>query len=170
MIQYFLIILNPVRDWIIKPMKISHSVKINSAPEQVFFWLEDPERAKHWMTNVVHYEIIQETPNRVGSTFIEIIEENGKQLEMRGEITDFVSDQKIAFDLESKVHIVKVEFILERVKKGVLLTQNAHIQFIGFMKIMIFLFGFIFKIKITKQIKNEFVKLKKLCEGNDKNA
>lgn len=149
-------------------MKISHSIKINNTVENVFYWLENPEKAKHWMTNVVHYEIIKETPNKIGTTFKETIEENGQQLEMQGEITEFVANQKIVFNLKSKVHKVNVEFNLESLNNATLLTQNAHIQFKGFMKIMILIFGFIFKNKILKQINNEFVKLKKLCEENEK--
>ena len=81
-------------------MNISHSIKINKPPDKVFYWVEEPERAKQWMTNVVHYEIIKETPNKLGTTFKETIEENGQQLEMLGEITKFIRNTKIAFYLE----------------------------------------------------------------------
>jgi uncharacterized protein YndB with AHSA1/START domain len=148
-------------------MKISHVIEINSSLKDVFYWLEDPNRAKQWMTSVTKTKIIKETPNKVGTTFTETIEENGRELEMRGEIIDFIPGKKIAFHLESNIHNVKVNFTLQEIEDGTILTQNANIHFKGLLKIMIIVFGYFFKKKILKQIKSEFEKLKKLCEGDN---
>jgi hypothetical protein len=53
--------------------------------------------------------IIKETKERIGTTFKEVLEENGKSLEMTGVITDYQQDKLMAFHLESKVH--NVDFI-----------------------------------------------------------
>lgn len=145
-------------------MKISYTIEIHNTSKQVFFWLEDPNRAKQWMTNVTNYKIINETPDKIGTTFTETIEENGRELEMQGELTDFIQNQKLSFYLESDIHIVKVEFILKEIDNITLLTQNAKIHFKGFMKVMIFLFGYFIKKKIINQTRKELNNLKSLCE------
>ena len=145
-------------------MKISNSIKIINTPEKVFSWVENPDRAKQWMTSVTKTEIIKETTNKVGTTFTETIEENGRELKMLGELTEFVPNKKIAFHLESKIHTVKVDFIVQKAENGALLTQNANIHFKGFTHFMMILFGYFIKKKILKQTKREFDKLKDLCE------
>jgi len=63
-------------------MKLSYTVNINSTTEKVFYWLKDPERAMMWQTSVSKTEILHETPDIIGTTAREIIEENGRSVEM----------------------------------------------------------------------------------------
>lgn len=48
-------------------MNVVNGIKIDAAPEKVFYWLEEPGRAMQWMTSVTGSEIIDETPDRVGT-------------------------------------------------------------------------------------------------------
>jgi uncharacterized protein YndB with AHSA1/START domain len=59
-------------------MKFTNSIEIQASPDKVFLWLENPDLAKKWMTSVTKTEIINETPKKVGTTFFEFVEENGK--------------------------------------------------------------------------------------------
>ena len=63
-------------------MKLNYTMEINSTPGKVWYWLGDPERAMTWQTNVSKTEIINKTPNWIGTTFRETIEENGNGVEM----------------------------------------------------------------------------------------
>ena len=95
-------------------MKISNTIEIESTPEKVFYWLEDPSRAMKWMTSVTRTEIIKDTPNKVGTTFREYIEENGRGTEMHGVVTDFVPNKQLGFHLEGDFNFVEVGFILSQ--------------------------------------------------------
>jgi uncharacterized protein YndB with AHSA1/START domain len=149
-------------------MKISNTIEIKSTPEKVFYWLEDPDRAMEWMTSVTKAEIINETPNMVGTTFIEYIEENGRGIEMHGVVTDFVSNKRLAFQLDGDFNSVEVDFTLEG-KEGITqLTQNAEIHFKGIMSVLSILLGPFFKKKIMSQVRSEFTRLKELCEQDVK--
>ena len=145
-------------------MKVVNSVDINALPEEVFYWLEEPDRAMQWMTSVKRSEIVKETPNRVGTTFREYIEEEGRGIEMHGVITQFVSNERFAVHLESKLNSVHVSFSLEG-KEGITrLTQNVDLHFKGLLKVLsVFLRASIRK-KIMSQVQSEFSSLKKLCE------
>ena len=118
-----------------------------ATPEKVFYWLGNPERAMEWQTNVTKYKIIKDTPDKVGTTFTEYIEEKGRGTEMQGVVTDFVPNKKLAFHLEGDYNTVDVDFSLKE-KDGIThLTQNADIHFKGMLKVI----GIFIKKKIIKQ-------------------
>ncbi|HAK59053.1 MAG TPA: hypothetical protein DCO77_01550 [Nitrospiraceae bacterium] len=146
-------------------MKISHSIEIGSTPEIVFSWLEDPDRARAWMTSVTKTEIMRETRGKVGTTFREFVEENGRGTEMRGVVTDFVPKKRLAFYLEGNYNEAEVAFTLEQTREGTRLTQNSVIQFKGVLRVVGIFLGPFLKKKILRQSKNEFLALKNLCEA-----
>jgi carbon monoxide dehydrogenase subunit G len=147
-------------------MKISNTIEIKSKPEKVFYWLEDPCRAMKWMTSVTRTEIIKETPNIIGTTFREYIEEDNRGTEMNGIVTDFISNKRLTFHLEGDCNTAKIDFNLEE-KDGITqLTQNVELQFKGFLRILTIFLGTFLKKKIERQAQSEFVRLKELCEQN----
>ncbi len=105
-------------------MKITNTIGINNSPENVFYWLENPDRAMEWMTSVTKTEIIKETSNMIYTTFREYIEENGRGTEMHGIVTDFVSNKRLAFFLEGKYNSAEINFTLEE-KEGFTLTSMS---------------------------------------------
>jgi carbon monoxide dehydrogenase subunit G len=148
-------------------MKFSNRIEIDATPKRVFSWLEDPDRAKEWMTSVTKSEIINETPNKIGTTFREHVEEEGRGIEMHGVITEFISDKRFAVHLESDMNSVEVSFILAKHGDITQLTQNVNLRLKGMLKILsLFLRGSIKK-KIIRQTQKEFAILKELCEHQD---
>ncbi len=147
-------------------MKISSAIEINSTPKIVFGWLAKPEKAKVWMTSVSETEIIQQTANMVGTTFREIVREDGGAVEMQGEIIGFVPDRSIAFHLQSRVNIVDVEYTIEKMPVGVRLVQDADVQWKFPVNLFSIFVGDKIRQKILAQADAEFHKLKNLCEAS----
>jgi uncharacterized protein YndB with AHSA1/START domain len=145
-------------------MKISYTIDINNTPEKVFHWLNNPERAMAWMSSVSKTELLHETTDMVGTTFREIVEENGQWTELHGVVTDYRPNQLIAFHLSGKFNVVDVEYRLEEIENRTRLTQNANIRFKSFMRVLSILIGPMFKKKIMDQLQKEFAELKELCE------
>lgn len=145
-------------------MKISSAIEINSTPEVVLGWLEKPERAKRWMTSVSKTEILHETKDRVGTTFREIVQDDGGALEMQGVITAFVPNKSIAFHLQSKVNTVDVEYTIAKMPMGVRLLQDANVQWKFPVNIISLFIGAKIKQNVNAQTQAEFYKLKELCE------
>ena len=145
-------------------MKVVNSVEINATPEKVFYWLEEPDRAMQWMTSVTGGEIVKETPNKVGTTFREYIEEEGRGIEMHGVISEFVSNERFAVRLGSKLNVVNVSFSLEEEGGATQLVQNVELQFKGMLKVLSVFLRASIKRKITSQAQSEFSRLKELCE------
>ena len=65
------------------------------------------------MTSVSRTEIIEKTPDWIGTTFRETVEENGRGTELRGVVTDFVPDERMAFHLEGAFNTVDVVWTLK---------------------------------------------------------
>ncbi len=146
-------------------MRISVSVEINAPREKVFPWLGDPERAMTWMTSVAGGEIIEQTPDMVGTTFRERVEEDGRGTELHGVITEWVPDERLAFHLEGEFNDADVLFTLEEVGSATRVTQTAEVRFKGVVRIMSLFFGQSFKRNIRRQAESEFAALKALCEA-----
>ena len=145
-------------------MKISCSIDIESTPEEVFHWLDNPQRAMVWMSSVSRTEMLHQTPGVVGTTFRETIQENGQSTQLRGVITAFEPNRLIAFHLSGEFNDVDVQYRLEEVDKHTRLTQRAHVRFKSLMRVVSIAMRPVFKKKIMDQAWGEFARLKELCE------
>lgn len=147
-------------------MKISAAIDITCRPEEVFNWIDDPGKAMLWQKNVKGGEIIKDTPGKIGTTFKETMEEDGKSLEMEGTITNYIPDELISFQLESKIHRVKVNYSIkgETVRSIVKIDSIIHWKFP--MNIISFFIGSKIKGKIQDQTRFELSELKRKCEAS----
>ena len=145
-------------------MKLSFSIDINSPPERVFGWVEHPEKALQWMTSVSGGEILHETPEKVGTTFREFVEEDGQGLEMQGMITGYESGRSISFHLESRVNSVDVTYLVETIPNGTHLSQTANVRWKFPVNVVSLFMGSMMRQNISAQSQKEFEKLKELCE------
>ena len=145
-------------------MKITTSIEISCIPEKAFSWIDDPDKAMRWQKGVKAGKIINETPEKIGTTFKEEIQENGKSLKMYGEIIDYIPNKLISFYLESKIHRVHVTYSVvgDAIKSTVTVESTINWKFP--MNIICLIVGHKIKINILRQIKSELVELKTLCE------
>jgi len=145
-------------------MKIKLSIDIFRGPEEVFLWIAEPVKAMQWQKGVKEGEIINETPEKIGTTFKEEMEENGNRLEMIGEIRDYVQNKLMSFHLESKMHTVDVSYSIEGNDNKSTLTVESTIHWKFPMNIINLIMGHKIKKGILQQTESEFVELKRLCE------
>jgi hypothetical protein len=145
-------------------MKINASVDIASSPDDIFHWIDNPDKAMRWQKGVKNGVIIKETPEKTGTTFREELEENGQSLVMNGEITGYIPNTSIAFHLESKIHSVFVTYFVVGNPDKSTVTVNAAIKWKFPLNILTLVMGRKIKAKILKQTESELSDLKKLCE------
>ena len=150
-------------------MKILFTIEISGEPAQIFTWIDNPEKAMRWQKGVKKGKIIKETPERVGTTFIEEMENGAKSLEMRGVITGYIKNKMIAFQLESKIHIVDVRYSLSGKDGKTVIRMESDIRWKFPMNVVNIILSRKVKKRIENEIELEFAELKKLCEeGNGK--
>ena len=145
-------------------MRFTYTVDINSTPEVVFSWLGTPERAMVWQTNVSKSEILHETPDMIGTTFREIVEENGRGVEMSGVVTDYKKDKTLAMHLESKYNSVDIAYQIEEIEDRTRLTLISNIRFRSFLRILSIVLWPVFRKKLLGQLNREYSRLKEICE------
>lgn len=117
-----------------------------------------------WMTSVSRTEIIDQTPDWIGTTFRETVEEDGRGTELRGVVTDFRENERMAFHLEGEFNTVDVVWTLRARGEITEVLQVAEVRFKGLMRVLVLVLAPAFKKKITAQGQSEFAKLKALCE------
>lgn len=145
-------------------MKITLEIDISCRPDEVFSWINDPDKAMRWQKGVKSGEILKETSEKIGTRFKEVLEENGKSLEMLGEITDYIPDKLISFHLESKIHRVDVHYAVAGELNKSKVTIDLVLQWKFPMNIIGLILGHKLKTNILKQSKSELEQLKILCE------
>jgi hypothetical protein len=148
-------------------MQIDCSIEILADPDQVFPWIDDPEKAMLWQQGVKGGEIIKETPERIGTSFVETMEEGGSSIEMRGVITGYTKNKLIAFHLESKIHVVDVTYSVAGADGRSLVLMESKIRWKFPMNIMRIFLGRKIKNGILEQTESEFAELKWLCEAEN---
>jgi len=147
-------------------MKLKYSIDIKNTPENVFPWIGNPDKAMEWQSSVSGGEIIDEKPGMIGTTFSETVEEDGQGTEMQGIITDWKENELIAMHLSGKYNSVDVEWRLEELEGFTRLTGNFDIRVKSFLRLLSLILWPAFKKKTMIQLREEFARLKELCEQN----
>ena len=147
-------------------MRITYEHEILKPPEIVFPWIAEPEKAMKWQKNVKGGEIIISKPEVVGTTFTEIIEEDGNRLEMHGIITKYIKDKIIGLHLKSRIHEFEVSYSLAEINKATKISIEATIKWKFPMNIASLFIGSRMKAGLIKQLELETLDLKRLCETN----
>jgi hypothetical protein len=145
-------------------MRIFYENEILKPPKIVFPWIANPEKAMQWQKNVKGGEIMINKPEMVGTTFKEIIEEDGNSLEMVGTITQYIENQQIGFHLQSRIHDFNVIYSVEEIDKGSKVSIEANIKWKFPMNIVSLIIGKKMEAGMIKQLETEVLELKRICE------
>lgn len=148
-------------------MKVAHEAVIRRPPPVVFPWLVEPEKASQWQQDVVAWEVIELQPGMVGTTFRETVEENGKQLDMLGSITQYKENELIAFHLDSRIHTLDVSYSLQADEEGARIYIETDIRWKFPMNLVGLFMGRRMREELTRQLSQELSELKALCENQD---
>jgi len=57
-----------------------------------------------WMSSVSKTELLHKTPDMIGTTFREIVEEDGRGTELQGVVTEYKPNQLISFHLSGQLN------------------------------------------------------------------
>jgi hypothetical protein len=145
-------------------MRITCEEQIAKPPDIVFPWIADPAKAMKWQKNVKGGEIILDKPENVGTTFREVIEEDGRTLEMHGTITRYVENRTMAFHIVSKIHEFDVTYSLEPSGEKTRVKIEASVRWKFPMNVVSFFAGKKMAKNLVGQLESEVLDLKRICE------
>ena len=117
------------------------------------------------MANVSKTEILSQTDDWVGTTFREAIEENGKSTEMERMVTGVTENKLLAMHLSGQYNTVDIQWVIESVTNGTVLTFTADVRFKGFMLVISTILLPVIRNGIMKKMNGELAELKRLCEN-----
>ena len=138
---------------------------VDAPVEIVFLYLEDSDRLKRWVPNLVEDESIVETPEKTGSKFRQVFLERGKTMEMTGEITDYVENELERVIMAGDMFGLDVGYRLKFLSEAQTeVTQETQIKFKGFMEFVAPIFLMLCKISSKDPQAEAHAKLKEMAE------
>ncbi len=139
-------------------------VEINAKADKVFHWISDPGRLLKWIPNLIENEQLINTENKIGSTFRQVFLENGRRMEMTGEVIAFEQDKTIGCAITGDMFDLEVYYFLEDFGERTKVVQTSKVKMKGFFKVIGFLIGPFMKKGASKKTAKFFLVLKKLVE------
>jgi uncharacterized protein YndB with AHSA1/START domain len=93
--------------------------------EEVFALYNDMDKIKEWIPEIVEVETLVETPDKIGSEFRMIVENNGQEMEMMERVVDFVPNEKVALSFDAGMMLKKDVFTFEE-RGNTTLIKGSH--------------------------------------------
>ena len=152
---------------ILAPMEGTYSIEIQAPCQAVFEFLSDPDNLKQIVPNLIEAGIIQETPEKVGTTFWHVYEEKGRKMKVTGVVTEHQPPERMAVKLVGAFCRLEVVYRLEELSPGsTRLVQSSKARFRHILKIMGLLFGKKMEAEGKKSQEENFARMKALIESN----
>ena len=147
-------------------MEGEYSIDIDRPREEVFAFIDDEENLPKIVPNLVDQGLINETPDKVGTTFWHIYEENGRKMKMTGEVTEHQPHERLAVKLDGSFFGLEVAYKLEELgPKATRLTQYSKSRFKHVFKLMGLLFGKKMEREGRKAQAENFARMKAMIEA-----
>ena len=147
-----------------------YAIDIGAPPERVFYWMDDPDRVLLWVPNLEENEDLDVTEDKIGSTFRQVYVEHGRRMEMRGVVTAYEPNRRLACDIDGEGFELSVDYRLEKQGGLTRLEQIATVRFKGVWRLIGPIMSFFMRKSSHAQLEESFNKLKQLAESTDDTA
>lgn len=149
---------------IVKETKYTAEVEINKPINEVFTLFDSNEALKKWMPEIKSIEPINETPQKLGSTYKVILENEGQKIEMQEKVRAYIPNEKITllFNLPEMIKIDDYNFIANGDKTKV--VQHSSVRANSFMLACTFPW---FKGRFKDLNQDYLARFKELAENTD---
>ena len=149
-------------------MQGTYSIEIERPREQVFAWLDDQDNLPKMVPNLVDHGLIEEMPEKVGTTFWHVYEENGRKMKMTGVVTEHQTPERMAVKLDGSFFGLEVIYELEALSPtSTRLVQHSDAKFKHVFKLMGLLFGKKMEREGKKVQAENFARMKELMESGE---
>jgi len=108
------------------------SIKIDAPVETVFAYVSDISRHSEWAQHELKLEQTSSGAVQVGATFHSVGHQMGREFESEVKITEFVPNEKLAFESEGKDFHFQHHFLMKSDNGGTLLTKGGEPRRVGF--------------------------------------
>ena len=116
--------------------RIESRVEIDAPPATVFLWLVDPDRLSRWISGFVGSEPIGSGEVRVGSRSRDIIEAEGRRIEVETEIVELRLGERLAVSITSSTHDQDDSYDLDARDGATDLTYRSDMRLRGLTRLL----------------------------------
>lgn len=147
-------------------MKGTYSIDIERPRAEVFAWLDDDDNIQKIVPNLVDHGIIDEKPEKVGTTFWQEFEEKGRKMKMTGVVTEHDEPSVMAVEMDGPFFSLKVKYEFEELgPDSTRVVQHSEGRFKHVFKLMGLLFGRKMRREGEKAQADSFARMKAELEG-----
>ena len=104
------------------------TTSINKPLDVVFTKFNESEKIKNWIPEIKTFEVLEEKPGKVGSTYKVVVESNGQEITMTEKVLSYVPNEKVTlfFDAENMLKTDDYLFTDEEGKTVVKLNSSCQ--------------------------------------------
>jgi len=145
-------------------MKSQASVEIDRPIDEVFRLTVD--HVAEWSIVVVEDEVLDQTPDRVGSTFRTVTEDHGRRMEFDGVVTRHEPPRNSAVQMTGKHFDIEADYRFDDLGGGrTRVTQSSTVNGKGLLSLAFTLFGWLMSKSSCKAAQDEMESLRRYCEA-----
>ena len=147
-------------------MRTEASIEIDRPIQEVFDYTND--HVAEWSITVVEDEVLDSTPDRVGTRFRTVTQNQGRRMDFEGVVTHYEPPHASAVELRGNAFDIDVAYLFEDLGGRTKVTQVSHVRGKGFFKLLLLLFGWLGRTASCQAAQNELQNLKFLLEAGPK--
>lgn len=87
---------------VVQEVIYTNEITVNKPVKEVFADFQNVELMKQWMPEVKSIDILEEKPNKVGSTYKVVVENQGKLVTMTEEVLAFEENERLTFHFDAE--------------------------------------------------------------------
>ncbi|MEM1452387.1 MAG: SRPBCC family protein [Planctomycetota bacterium] len=123
-----------------------------------------------WSITCVEDEVLEETPEGVGTRFRIVTEDRGQRMEFTGEVLEQDAPHRSRAVMVGKSFDIDVTYLFEEIPTGTRVTQDTTVTGKGLFKIVLPVMGFLMKKATCDAQQSELQSLKEYCERDEQAA
>lgn len=117
-------------------MEIEQSITIFRPVTQVFAFVSNPNNNVLWQPEVVEHKMLSDGPMALGSKFRHVSKFMGRRIEVNGDVTEFMPNQKIGFRVTSGTLHYAISYLLNSEGSGTRFRYSAVMESNWFLKLI----------------------------------
>ncbi|MDE0534898.1 MULTISPECIES: SRPBCC family protein [unclassified Tenacibaculum] len=87
---------------VVQEVVYTNEITVNKPVKEVFADFQNVELMKQWMPEVKSIDVLEEKPNKVGSTYKVVVENQGKLVTMTEEVLAFEENERLTFHFDAE--------------------------------------------------------------------
>jgi len=148
-------------------MENEYAIDIHAPRNVVFEFFDNEDNIQQVVPNLVEAGYLERTPNKVGTTFWHVYEENGRKMKMTGVVSEYRPGECMAFQLDGPIFAMEVIYDFQELSADVTrIVQVSRVRLKHIFKLMGLLFGKKMQEQGLKVQEENFARIKASIESN----